>query len=105
MPRVTRVGDKTEGICDLGLPDCPHSRSGTNSTGSPDIIVNGVALHRLTDTGPTNCPHGGTYKSVEGSNNVIANGLPVTRIGDATRCVNCGQAGHHVSGSPDVIVN
>lgn len=105
MPKVTRIGDNEVGTCDLGLPDCPHSRSGINSVGSPDIIVNGIKLHRLTDTGPTNCPHGGTFASVSGSTDVIANNLQVTRIGDTTQCKKCGEKGTHVSGSPDVIVN
>lgn len=102
MPAVTRISDSTTGVCDLGLPDCPHSRSGTNSVGSPNVYVNGLALHRLTDTGPTNCPHGGTFKSVSGSSTVFCNGLPVTRISDTTVCEVCGQSGSHVSGSPNV---
>jgi uncharacterized Zn-binding protein involved in type VI secretion len=102
MPASTRVGDSTTGICDLGLPDCPHARNGTNGVGSPNVFINGKPAHRLNDTGPTNCPHGGTFGSVEGSSNVIVNGQPLTRIGDTTQCVVCGQSGAHVSGSPNV---
>ena len=100
MPAVTRSPvDTTVGICDLGLPCCPHSRNGNNSTHSPDVICNGIPVHRLTDTGPTNCPHGGTYKSVQGSSNVYVNSLPITRIGDKTVCVVCGCSGTHNTGS------
>ena len=34
MPKVTIVGNNETGICNLGLPDCPHSRTGTNTSGS-----------------------------------------------------------------------
>lgn len=102
MPAVTRVSDGTTGACDIGLDCCPHGRAGTNNTGSPNVFVNGLPLHRLTDTGPTNCPHGGTFASTSGSGTVFCNGLPVTRIGDATTCQSCGIVGSHVSGSPNV---
>lgn len=102
MPSVTKVGDGTVGVCDLGLPDCPHSRAGTNSVGSPNVYVNGQPLHRLSDTGPTNCPHGGTFSSTAGSSTVYCNGHPVTRIGDTTTCQACGKSGNHASGSSNV---
>lgn len=102
MPAVTRVADSTTGVCDLGLPCCPHGRSGNNSVGSPNVFVNGKPLHRLTDTGPTNCPHSGTFASTSGSGTVFCNGLPVTRIGDVTTCQSCGKTGSHVDGSPNV---
>lgn len=102
MPAVTRVGDGTTGVCNLGLPCCPHSRAGTNSQGSPNVFVNGIPLHRLSDTGLTNCPHGGTFSSTAGSSTVFCNGMKVTRIGDTTTCQVCGQSGSHVAGSPNV---
>ena len=102
MPEVTRVYDETTGICDLGLPCCPHGRAGSNSAGSPNVFVNGLPLHRLKDTGSTNCPHGGTFGSTSGSGSVYCNGLPVTRIGDVTTCKSCGKTGSHASGSPNV---
>lgn len=102
MPAVTRLSDNTTGVCNLGLPCCPHGRTGTNSTTSPNVFVNGLGLHRLTDTGPTNCPHGGTFASTTGSGTVFCNGLPVTRIGDVTTCQSCGETGNHTAGSPNV---
>lgn len=104
MPAVTRKGDTETGVCDLGLPDCPHTRNGVNTSVSPNVFVNNLGLHRLTDSGPCNCPHGGTYKSSSGSSSVFVNGKPATRIGDTTTCTNCGKSGHHVSGSPNVFV-
>ena len=104
MPAVTRDGDSTTGICNLGLPCCPHSRSGTNSEVSPDVFVNGLGVHRKSDTGPTHCPHSGTFQSVGCSSTVFVNGRGVTRIGDSTVCIVCGQPGNHVSGSPNVFV-
>lgn len=102
MSAVTRVGDSTTGICDLGLPDCPYSRSGTNSIGSPNVFINGKPAHRQGDIGSTNCPHGGTFTSVIGSSSVFVNGKPLTRIGDTTNCNTCGQSGTHNTGSPNV---
>lgn len=102
MPAVTKVGDGTTGVCNLGLPCCPHSRAGTNAVGSGNVFVNGAPLHRLGDTGPTNCPHSGTFASTAGSGTVFCNDMPVTRIGDTTTCESCGQSGSHVSGSPNV---
>jgi uncharacterized Zn-binding protein involved in type VI secretion len=104
MPAVTRQGDATTGICDLGLPCCPHGRTGTNQEASPNVFVNGQPVHRLGDTGPTNCPHGGTFASVQGSNSVFVNGKPPTRIGDMTTCQKCGKTGSHSTGSSNVFI-
>lgn len=102
MPSVTKVGDSTSGICNLGLDCCPHGRSGTNAVGSPNVFVNSQPAHRLTDSGGTNCPHGGVFNSVSGSATVFVNGLPLTRIGDSTQCQVCGMPGSHSSGSSNV---
>lgn len=102
MPAVTRSGDTTTGTCNMGLDCCPHGRTGSNSSTSPDVYVNGLGLHRLNDTGTANCPHGGVFKTVSGSGTVFCNGQPVTRIGDTTTCQSCGEAGSHTTGSPNV---
>ena len=104
MPAVTRIGDGTAGTCNIGLPCCPHGRAGNNSTGSPNVYVNGLPLHRLNDTGSCNCPHGGTFASTTGSATVFCNGQQVTQIGDTTVCQACGQSGSHVAGSSNVFV-
>lgn len=102
MASVTRIGDGTSGVCNIGLPCCPHGRSGSNRAGSPNVFVNGSALHRLSDTGSTNCPHGGMFATTSGSSVVYCNGKPVTRVGDTTSCQTCGQSGSHISGSSNV---
>ena len=102
MSGIARMGDGTTGVCDLGLPDCPHTRIGTVSVTSGDTFVNGLGLHRLSDTGPTNCPHSGTFASVQGSGTVFCNGLAVVRIGDTTVCQSCGKSGSHTGGSGNV---
>lgn len=104
MPAVTRINDSTTGICDMGLPCCPHGRSGTNVEVSADVFINGRGAHRKGDTGSCNCPHGGAFQSVEASATVFINGRGVTRIGDATVCKSCGQSGSHTSGSANVFV-
>ena len=102
MPSITRIDDGTVGLCNLGLECCGHSRSGNNSSGSGNVFVNGIALHRQGDTGSCNCPHGGTYSSTEGSGSVFCNGVAVTRVGDSTQCNSCGQSGSHTAGSGNV---
>ena len=104
MPAATRLGDSTVGTCNVGLPCCPHGRSGTNAEVSPNVIINGLGAHRKGDTGPCNCPHGGTFQSVGASGTVLINGRGATRIGDSTVCMGCGQRGSHVAGSPNVIM-
>ena len=105
MAKVTRVTDRTEGVCDLGLDCCPHSRKGTNNTGSNDVFINNLKAHRLTDTGPTNCPHSGTFESIEGSPDIFVNDLRLTRIADSTKCIKCGKLGQHTTGSDNVFAN
>lgn len=105
MPKATKIDDRTVGICDVGLPCCPHQRSGTNATSSPTVFINGKAAHRVGDTGPTNCPHAGEFVSTEGSPTVFVNGIPITRIGDETICEKCGEKGNHSTGSETVFVN
>lgn len=102
MAAATKIGDLTSGTCDLGLDCCPHGRTGTNSTGSPNVFINGNAAQRVGDSGAISCPHGGSFKSVQGSQTVFVNHIPLTRIGDQTVCVVCGQSGAHVSGSQNV---
>lgn len=102
MPSVTRVGDTTVGSCDVGEDCCPHGRAGTNSIGSPNVFINGEALHRLGDQGPCNCPHGGVFNTTSSSSTVFCNGIGVSRIGDSTSCGNCGCGGSHIGGSPNV---
>lgn len=104
MPQATRLGDSTSGVCNIGLPCCPHGRSGTNSVVSPNVLINGLGAHRKGDTGPCNCPHGGTFASVGASATVFINNRGATRIGDSTVCQACGQNGSHVAGSPNVII-
>lgn len=104
MPAATRVGDSDSGICNLGLPCCPHNRTGENSAGSPNVFINGKSAHRLGDSGDCNCPHSGVYSSSSGSSSVFINGKPATRIGDETTCTACGEKGSHIAGSPDVFI-
>ena len=104
MPAATRAGDGETGICDLGLPCCPHTRGGTNSEVSGNVFINGAGAHRLGDTGPCNCPHGGTFASTAASSTVFINGKGATRIDDQTTCQACGKTGAHVTGSPNVFI-
>ena len=102
VPAVTRLGDDTNGVCDIGSGCCPHSRTGVNGTVSNNVFVNSLGAHRLNDTGPTQCPHGGNFTSSSASSTVFVNGKGVTRIGDVTICQQCSEKGSHVSGSTNV---
>ena len=102
MPFATRVNDDSTGICEQGHKCCPHSRNGRNTSGSPVVLIDGMAAHRCNDGGITNCPHGGTFKSTEGSAFVFFDGQPAALVGHSTICQGCGQSGKHVSGSSTV---
>jgi hypothetical protein len=99
MPLATRVGHSTIGVCDIGLPCCPHSRSGTNQEGSAIFEIEVKAVHLLTHHGPTNCPHGGTFASIQGAGLIDCEGLPVTLVSHTTQCEVCGKLGAHSEGS------
>ena len=99
MPLATCVGHGTVGTCDIGLPCCPHGRSGTNSEGSELFESEEKPVHLLTHHGPTNCPHGGTFESIEGAELGEVEGLSVTLIGHTTQCVACGKTGNHIEGT------
>lgn len=103
MPPITRIGDVTVGVCDHGLPCCPHGCVGVHITSSPDVTANGRKITRRGDLSAHSCPHCGVNANVGHSPNVQANSIPVTRKGDAVTEF-CG-GGVCVSGSPDVIVN
>lgn len=104
MPEATRMGDGETGICNPGLPCCPHTRLGTNSVVSGNVFINGKGAHRKGDTGPCNCLHGGTFQSTGASGTVFINGRGATRVGDQTECQSCGKTGNHVSGSGNVFI-
>lgn len=56
-------------------------------TGSPNVFVNGLPIHRVSDAWDTHCDsdcHDSIL--VVGSSSVFVNGLPVGRVGDAVEC-------------------
>jgi uncharacterized Zn-binding protein involved in type VI secretion len=82
MPKAARVTDTHAGICDHGLPCCPHSVTGTITQGSPDTFINGKPAARLNDTVVHNCPHCGTGYISSASGTVNINGRGAARQGD-----------------------
>lgn len=66
----------------------------SNSGGSDDVFINGLAAHRKGDAWPAHCKmvkpydcHGATTSS--GSDSVYVNNQPLARVGDS---VSCGSA-------------
>lgn len=79
MPPVTRLGDLCTGH------GCFPSRP--SSGASPDVFVNGIAVHRQSDSWASHCCetcHGSALAA--GSATVHANGLQLGRIGDPVAC-------------------
>lgn len=105
MPKITRIGDTTQGTCNVGADCCPHSRSGINTQGLTNAFFNGLKVHLTTQTGSCRCPHGGSYKTTGGSSNSFFGGLKVSYVGHSTQCTSCGQSGTHVSGSDNSFFN
>jgi uncharacterized Zn-binding protein involved in type VI secretion len=90
MPAVTRLSDN----CTGHGPYPPRQ----STSGSPDVFVNGLPLHRVSDTWATHCA-GTCHDSVlsEGSPTVFCNNLPIGRIGDIIAC-----GSQVATGSPNV---
>ena len=104
MPAAVRITDGTTGVCEIGSKCCPHSRNGSCSDGSANVIINGLSAHRFGDSGSCNCAHGGSFTTQDGASSVIINSLPAARLGDATVCQGCGQQGRIIDGSPNVFI-
>jgi uncharacterized Zn-binding protein involved in type VI secretion len=82
MAGVARLNDMHSGICNHGLPCCPHGVTGIISSASGNVNANGRGVARLNDSVTHNCPHCGTgYVSSAGK--VKANGMGVARLGDS----------------------
>ncbi len=80
MPSVARVGDKDTGH------GCFPPRASTS--GSGNVFVNGIAVHRVGDSWATHCCGSSCHASslAAGSSSVFVNGLAMGRIGDAVAC-------------------
>lgn len=96
MPGAARTTDATTNHPPCGPGKC--------STGSSNVIINGLQAFRVSDK---DTPHGvppfcvpHTTPLTQGSPNVIVNGRPLGRIGDK---FSCGIV--VASGSGNVIVN
>ena len=91
--RYAGVNDKAYCPSDAhGCPACPHPVSGPITTGSPDVLLNGLPAARVGDTGVhASCCGPNTFKIVEGDPEVLINGKPAARFGDKTQ--HCGGIG------------
>lgn len=103
MTPQSKLADLTIGIgshCDLC---CPHVLLGVRITGSPNTMINGLPVSRLTDFAIHTCPHCVVNMAVTGSQNVNVNSLPAHRVGDVV-FEFCG-FGITVTGSQNVFTN
>ena len=93
MGAVVRLGDNSAGHCFPARP---------NLAGSPNVFVNGIAVHRVGDKWAVHVCGNSSHDGVQaqGSPNVFVNGQAVARVGDKISCGDiCAQ------GSPNVNVN
>lgn len=104
MPPQSRVGDNAFVPADAhGCPACPHPCTGPGTTGSPNILVNGMQALRVGDPGVhAACCGPNSWKVAKGSGTVYFNDIPAARLGDQT--AHCGGSGSLIVGSPNVIV-
>src|SRR4051794_17563224 len=98
--KVARVTDRHEGICDHGLPCCPHFVWGPIVEGSPNTITNSLLQARDNDLVHHNCPHCGIGWIVASSQTVFVNGKKIARLGDTV--IYPGGQGVIVQASPNV---
>ncbi|MBD9483906.1 PAAR domain-containing protein [Pseudomonas sp. PDM14] len=87
MPAVTRQGDACTGHG--GFP--PRA----SSSGSPNVLINGIPAHRQGDAWPSHCDPNSCHASTlaQGSGTVRVNGKPLGRVGDAVACGSTVAAG------------
>lgn len=80
MPAVSRLGDLGSGH------GCFPPRPSTG--GSPDVFVNGIAVHRAGDPWDTHCCGSSCHDSslAAGASTVNVNGAGMARIGDPVAC-------------------
>ena len=82
MPNLARVTDIHEGICNHGLPCCPHNVVGAIVEGSPTVTANDLQVARLGYLVNHSCPHCGIGHISSCSSTVFADGIGVARLGD-----------------------
>ena len=104
MPPVSRVTDMAFNPVDAHYcPACPHPVIGPAISGSPDTLVNGLAVLRIGDPGVhAACCNANMWVCMTGSGTVTVNDISVCRLGDLT--AHCGGVGTLVMGSQDVDV-
>jgi uncharacterized Zn-binding protein involved in type VI secretion len=75
-----------------GCPACPHPTHGPVTSGSPNVLINGLPAARVGDHGvAAACCGPNTFEIVEGDGSVLINGRPAAKIGSATK--HCGGNG------------
>ncbi|WP_422661739.1 PAAR domain-containing protein (plasmid) [Paenibacillus sp. EC2-1] len=81
-----------------------HSVSGTETSGSSKVFVNGLPAARRGDGGTSDCPcDGAGYTIVGGSSKVFIQGSAAARVGDQVDIHGQG-SGNMTSGSSKVII-
>lgn len=104
MPQAGRIGDPSHCPADAhGCPACPHDVTGPATSGSPDVLINGLLALREGDRGSHGacCGENG-WEAVAGAPGVFINGRAAHRVGDAVE--HCGGGGELAAGSPNVII-
>jgi len=102
MPGQARKFDTTLGVCNHGLPCCPHTISGIIMDTSTDCDCNGQGMARQDDMTMHTCPHcpNGYIMSSSGSKKV--NNKGGAREGDTVNETH--GTGIITSGSKDTMV-
>ena len=95
-----RLGDSAAGICQHG--GSPFAWTGTVTSSSPNVLVNGVGDGKLGDQVSTNCPSCTTCNIVSGSATVLSNNVGTTKLGDSVIGPSAA-TGQVTSGSPNVL--
>jgi len=80
MEKITRVGDRTHGICSHPSHVTPITVGGTVITGAEKCYCNGRKISRIGDRVQTDCGHTGYI--VTGSAKSISENKKVSKVGD-----------------------
>ena len=99
---AARVTDMTVGICNHGMPCCPHLTVGQHIIGSFNTSINGLPAVRLSDMSIHSCPHCGIGWAIQSSFTDIVNYLGQHRLLDMV--LQPGGIAHTVTASFNTLI-
>lgn len=104
MPDACRITDPSHcPACSHGCPKCPHDVTGPATSGSVNVLINGIYALRKQDRGRhASCCGENSWEVTDGAPGVFINGRNAARVGDPVE--HCGGNGQLSGGSGNVVI-